>query len=546
MTTARPSTLLAALGAALLLTAGSCSKSSGPSEPAPLSAARFTEVAKDAGLSYKWEIPGKRPLNILQTIGNGAAFLDFDNDGNQDILLVGPKTALFQGDGKGKFADVSKSAGLEGLQNHLGVAVGDYDNDGFPDVYLTAYKGGALLHNEGGKSFKDVTPASGIGAQPWGTVASFADVDLDGKLDLYIGNYADFGPDKDQLCPQQGIPTSCGPRHYTPIPGILLKNAGAGKFVKLPLPGATGRNLGVGAAPLGETGHPTLALANDEIPGDLMVPEKGTYKNTAPLAGTAYDKDGNVHGGMGTDWGDFDGDGKLDLFVATFENEVKCLYRNEGEIFSEVSATSLLAAPTRPWVAFGCKFLDFDNDGNLDLAIANGHVQDNIEQIEKGVPYRQTTQLLRNKGGERPTFDDLSASAGAGFQKPVVGRGMASGDYDNDGKRDLLVVDSEGEPLLLHNDSTAGNWLGLRVLTGGRDAYGALVTVTVGGKKLVRHVHADGSYMSSSDPRIHVGLGTAQKPDSIEIRWPSGKKTTLADVPAGKYVMVKEETGKIE
>ena len=489
---------------------------------------------------------GKAPAQYPPDDRQRRGFLDYDNDGNQDILLVGPKTALYKGDGKGKFTDVSPAAGLDTLKNHLGCAVGDYDNDGFPDLYLTAYKGGTLLHNEGGKSFKDATPASGIGPQPWGTVASFADVDLDGKLDLYIGNYADFGPDKDQLCPQQGIPTSCGPRHYTPIPGVLLKNAGGGKFTKLPFPGATGRNLGVAAAPLGETAHPTLALANDEIPGDLMVPEKGSYKNTGPLAGTAYDKDGNVHGGMGTDWGDYDNDGKLDLFVATFENEVKCLYRNEGEIFNEVAVPTLLAAPTRPWVAFGCKFLDFDNDGNLDLAIANGHVQDNIQQIEKNVPYRQTTQLLHNKGGAPLTFDDVSKSAGAGFSKPVVGRGMASGDYDNDGKRDLLVVDSEGEPVLLRNESTAGNWLGLRVLTGGRDAYGALVTVTVGGKKLVRHVHADGSYMSSSDPRIHVGLGTAQKPDSVEIRWSSGKKTALTDVPAGKYITVKEETGKIE
>ena len=542
---------IAALALAPLLAGARC----GPA-PAALppgsgdGSVRFTEVAASAGISYRWEIAGKRPLNILQTIGNGCAFLDYDNDGNLDILLVGPKPVLYKGDGHGKFVDVTKETGLDRVKDCLGVAVGDIDSDGFPDVYLTAYRGGFLLHNEGGKAFKDITEDSGIGPQPWGTSATFADFDGDGRLDLYIGNYADFGPGKDQLCPQQGVPTSCGPRHYTPVPGSMWKNAGAGKFLKMPLAGASGRNLGAAAALLGSDRRPTLALANDELPGDLLTPAasgSGVYKNTGPLAGTAYDKDGNVHGGMGTDWGDYDNDGRLDLFVATFENEAKCLYRSDGAVFNEVSVSTLLAGPTRPWVAFGSKFLDVDNDGWLDLAIANGHVQDNIQQIEKTMPYRQSTQLLRGTGGAPPTFEDISKNAGAAFSAPIVGRGLATGDFDNDGRMDLLVVDSEGAPLLLRNDSEkVGHWLGLRLLTGGRDAYGARVTVRAGGRALLRHCHADGSYMSSSDPRVHIGLGTATRIDSVEILWPSGKKTTLTDVLPDKYVTVTEESDKIE
>jgi enediyne biosynthesis protein E4 len=527
---------------ALLLLGSACPKGKEPggtaAPPETTAGIRFAELP---ALAYKWEIAGSRPLNILKTIGNGCALFDFDNDGNLDALLVGPKTALFKGDGKGGFADVSTAWGLSGLKNHLGCAVGDFDSDGYPDVYLTAYRGGALLHNDRGKKFTDVGKAWGLPPQPWTTAAAFVDTDLDGKLDLYIGSYADFGPDKDQLCPQQGIPTSCGPRHYTPIPGTLYKNTG-GKFMAQPIKDSTGRCLGIAAAPLDETRRPTLALANDEIPGDLLSPEGSGFKNTATLAGTAYDRDGNVHGGMGTDWGDFDNDGKLDLFVATFQNEVKCLYKNEGDgIFTEVAIPTQLASTTRPWVAFGCGFADFDNDGWLDLAIANGHVQDNIQQIEKDMPYRQKTQLLRNNAGK---FEDVSTQAGAAFQKDIVGRGLATGDIDNDGRLDLLVVDSEGAPLLLKNEGEKpGHWLGLRLLTRGRDAYGALVAVTVGGKKRVLHCHADGSYMSASDPRVHVGLGAAAKPDAVEITWPSGKKTTLTDLPVDAYTTVSEEKG---
>jgi hypothetical protein len=510
--------------------------------------AQFAEVAKAAGLNYRWEIAGKRPLNILQTIGNGCAFLDYDNDGNLDILLVGPKLALYKGDGKGHFTDVTHETGLDRLSGHfLGCAVGDYDNDGYDDLYITAYQGGALLHNEGGKGFKDVTKAVGIPVQPWTTSASFVDADGDGKLDLYLCNYVIFGPDvQPQLCDFSGHKSSCGPRFYQPRRGILYRNLG-GRFQdvtaswKAEGQNVSGKGLGVAAADFDGSGRQSLAIANDEMAGDLLHNLGGKFKNIGASSGTAYDNDGNVHGGMGIDWGDYDNDGKLDLAVATFQHEAKCIYRNEGKgFFSESSAALGLADKTMPFVAFGIKFFDYDNDGFLDLMIANGHVQDNINDIDKSATYRQKAQVFHNVNGS--AFEEVSQTAGPAFQKLIVGRGLAVGDYDNDGRVDVLVVDSEGEPLLLHNETpNVGHWLSLRLqgTKSNRDGIGALVTVAADGKKLLRRCAADGSYMSASDRRVHVGLGKATTAN-VTVRWPNGGTNTYANLPVDRVITLRE------
>jgi enediyne biosynthesis protein E4 len=508
--------------------------------------ALFEEMARASGVDYRFEVVGKRPLGILQTIGNGCALFDYDNDGNLDLLLVSRKLALFHGDGQGKFTEVTPSVLGKPGGHFLGVAVGDWNNDGFSDLYLTAYRGGLLLQNQGGKTFTDVTRAVGLPAVPWGTSATFFDADSDGKLDLYVCNYVDFGPQTSpQLCKYGEIMSSCGPRYYDPLKGRLFLQSG-GKFVdKTAAWGAEdvhGKGLGVAAGDFDGSGRMSLAIANDEVPGDLLLNQGKTFKNVAAGAGTAYDGEGSVHGGMGTDWGDYDNDGKLDLFVATFQNEVKCLYKNEGNgLFSE-TAHSLGLGPAQPYVTFGSRFLDFDNDGYLDLAIANGHVQDNIQQVEKNASYRQPTQLFRGKRGQG--FEDVSAGLGAGGA-PIVGRGLASGDWDNDGRVDLVVIDSEGAPLLLHNVvGEPGNYLSLKLhgTTSNRDGYGAVVTASVGGRDVVRHCHADGSYLSSSDARVQLGLGS-EKTATVTVRWPSGKKESFPNLSAGKTTVVTEGTG---
>ena len=544
--------LLSALIAAAAFPLCGCRR--GPAaEPAPAArpgpAPVFADVTEAAGIRYRWEIPGKRPLNILQTIGNGCAFLDYDNDGALDVLLVGPKPALFRGNGKGRFEDVTGPGGMDSLSGHfLGCAVGDYDNDGFVDVYLSAYRGGALLRNEAGKAFRDVTRRAGIRPQPWGTSCAWGDIDGDGRLDLYVGNYVQFGPStRPRLCRSNGIETGCGPDAYKPERGVLYRNQGGGLFRDVTRAwGAdrtAGKTLGVAFVDYDGSGRQSLAVANDGQPGDLFRNRGGRFENAGTASGTAYDRSGNAHAGMGVDWGDYDNDGLFDLTVMTFRQEAKCVYRNDGGAFVEMSPRLGLNS-TLPYVAFGVRWLDYDNDGWLDLMITNGHVLDNVADINQGATYRQPTQLFRNTGGS--SFEEASARLDPKARRPIVGRGLATGDYDNDGRVDALAVDSEGTPLLLHNESGGdGHGLSLRLIatTSNRDGLGALVTVEAGGRKLVRHCHTDGSYLSSSDKRVHIGLGTATQADRVTVRWPSGRTDTLRMVPADQVLTLREGSG---
>ncbi len=511
----------------------------------------FVDVAAESGLKYEWKAEGSRPLNILQTIGNGCAFLDFNNDGNLDILLIGPKLALFEGDGKGHFTNVTQKAGLDKISGHmLGVAVGDFDNDGFDDLYITAYRGGILMKNMSGKSFSDVTKESGIPQQPWGTSAAFVDIDGDGRLDLYIGNYAQFGPDtKPQLCDMGGKMSSCGPRFYLGESGRLYRNLDGKHFRDVTnewnAGSSKGKTLGVVATNADGSGKASLALANDEEAGNFLRNLGRKFDDIGASTGFAFQSSGQVQGGMGIDSGDYDNDGKLDLTVATFQHEPKAVYHNETTdkkfpAFTEYSSQLGMSDSAAPFVAFGVKFFDFNNDGYLDLIFANGHVQDNIELIDKTTSYRQPLQLYQNDSGKRFT----EVNGGAPFQQRIVGRGLAVGDYDNDGKMDILIVDSEGAPLLLHNacESAAGAWIGFKLVGNGKsskDAYGAEVTITTEQGKIMRVCHSDGSYLSSSDSRVHFGLGTG-KIKSVSVRWPDGKNQKIAKFAIGTYNVVKE------
>jgi len=514
---------------------------------------RFTNVAATAGLRYRFVIRGSRPLNLLQTMGNGCAFLDYDKDGNLDILLIGrERLALYRGNGHGQFTDVTQQTGLDKLRgSFFGCAVGDYDNDGYPDIYVSGCGTGLLLHNEKGRAFRDVTAAAGLSPQPWGTSCAFADIDGDGFLDLYVCDYVRFGPKDPQLCDEVGgVRAACHPSFYKALTGRVFRNRNGRRFEDVTdtwLAGQqTGNGLGVACADFDASGRISLAIANDALNGDLFEnPGQGPLKNIGLSSGTARDGRGKAHAGMGIDWGDYDNDGKPDLFVTTFVNEPKCLYHNDGNgLFMDVTAETAIEPPLRPYVSFGCKFIDADNDGWLDLIVASGHVEDNVAVSSKGhLSYREPVELLRNAGHSPVVFTRATEGAGLGKLPPIVGRGLAVGDCDNDGRMDALIVDGEGAPLLLHNEThRAGHWLGLRLVGThcNRDAYGAVVTVTLAdGQTRVRLCRADGSYLSSSDPRVHIGLGAGAVKD-VTIRWPDGRRQTWKPPARDRYYTVTE------
>lgn len=510
----------------------------------------FVDVAQQAGLNYHWSIAGSHPYNILQTIGNGCAFLDYNNDGNLDILLVGPKLALYRGDGHGHFVDVTHETGLDKITgNFLGCAVGDYDNDGYEDLYLSAYRGGALLHNIKGRRFEDVTRESGIQPQPWGTSCAFADIDNDGKLDLYIGNYVRFGPGtQPQFCDFMGHLSACGPAYYKPEFGVLYHNEGQGRFRDVThawkADAVSGYALGVAFADYDGSGRQSLAIANDEVAGDLLRNVGHEFRSQGILSGAAYDSESRVHAGMGIDWGDYNNDGRLDQVVTTFQHEPNCVYHNDGNgLFSEQSAALGIANSSAPYLSFGVKWVDYDNDGWLDLVWASGHVIDVIGLVDKSTSFQQLPQLFHNNQGT--SFTEMSDQAGPGFQTPILGRGLAVGDFDNDGRMDILIVNSEGAPLLLHNlTANTGHWLCLRLqgVRSNRDGIGAMVTVSAAGQNRLFRCGTDGSYLSASDRRIHVGLGPATSADTITIRWPSGSTSALHNIAADRVVDIREDS----
>lgn len=527
------------------------------SSPVTTATPVFKDVAGASGLAYRWQIAGKRPINLLQGIGNGCAFLDYNGDGNLDILLVGQRLALFQGNGKGQFRDLSKKVGLNSFADHfLGCAVGDYDNDGYDDIYVSGYRTGLLLHNERGHRFRDVTATTGLKPQPWGTSCAFADIDHDGFLDLYVANYVVFRPGVDPLlCDAHGFRIVCGPAEYKAERGVLYHNRFGRRFEDATrtrgADKASGKALGVAFADFDNSGAESLAVANDEMPGDLFRDQGGKFVNIGVASGTAFGANGKVHGGMGVDWGDYDNDGRLDLFVATFQSEIKSLYHNDGEgVFTDRSPELGLNAAV-PYVAFGTKFLDFDNDGWLDLLIANGHVQDNIAEVgaiwgnTPGNSYRQPVQLFQGQQGKR--FTHVPELLEEAVRRPIVGRGLAVGDYDNDGRMDALVVDAEGTPLLLHNDApTSGSWLSLKLVgtRSNRGGIGALVTVRAkDGGTWTRRCGTDGSYLSASDQRVHFGLGIANRV-SVTVRWPSGAKVEYGPFATRQFLVLREAPAK--
>lgn len=523
---------------------------------------RFEEVAAKSGLDFRWP-QQPHPLRNLEAFGTGCAFLDYDNDGWQDILLIGTtQVALYRNLHNGKFEDVSRATGLADLKGYwTGCAVADVDGDGYLDILLTGYRRLALLHNVHGTRFEDITVKSGLdptNRNHWASSAGFMDLRGDGHLDLVLCNYVIFNPKEPQYCEiRPGIKSGCPPAEYRPEYPELWQNLGGGKFVDVTqtsgMKETHGKALVVAFADFDGSGKMGFYIGNDGMLADLMKnlnknltknPNKNLNKNLGGLhfknvgiqTGVAYGALSHAQAAMGADWADYDRDGRPDLAVSAFSDEPYSLYHNQGGgAFELVSDEMGLSGPTLKPLGFGTKWIDVDNDGWPDLLFANGHVYDNVNQIDTLANFRQPLILFRNEQGKQ--LRDLVPELGGDLARPILGRGLATGDYDNDGKMDFLVVDFEGSPMLMHNISqTPNHWITIDLhqdkQTGNPFAYGATVTAKVGKEVWIGTVSPASSYLSSSDPRIHFGLGTNTTLDTITVRWPDGKIETVRSCSA--------------
>lgn len=523
---------------------------------ADTSGIRFEELTADqSGLRFRWNEHPRRPLRTLDAFGCGCALLDYDGDGRQDILLVNePISGLFRNSGGGRFQDVTGRVGLDTVRGAWkGVAVGDYDGDGWLDLFLTGYRCLALLRSRKGAGFTDMTRAAGLAAdnwRNWGASAGFMDLDADGDLDLVMLNYVVWGPHAMQYCTYGGIRMGCPPKVYDPERGRLFRNNGDGTFADVSHAAGFSTTHGVGLvvafADADEDGRIDFYLGNDAIDADFMKNLGGLrFRNVALENGTAYGKNGKALASMAADWADFNRDGHLDLTATDFSNASFALFLNDGSgtFSNEAAAVGLAAATYRP-LGFGAKFADVDNDGWPDIFYVNGHVYDRVAETDPALSFRSPAMLFRSEEGRRLT--DLAPLLGGGLARPILGRGSAAGDLDNDGRLDLLAVDYEGEPLLLRNVSeTANHWVTLDLRASGTNhfAYGARVTVRCGGRVSGAVLSPASSYLSSSDPRLHFGLGRSPRIDSLTIRWPSGRTEVLRDVPADGILVVTEQPG---
>ena len=500
---------------------------------------------------------------LPETVGAGCAFLDYDNDGWMDIYLVnsGPsdfftpttplKNALYHNNHDGTFTDVTDKAKVGGGRFGMGVAAADYDGDGYIDLYITNYGPNILYHNNGDGTFTDVTERAGVTALGWSTCAVWFDFDNDGKLDLFVSSFVFYDKSQNPLCTDPSLQRRyyCVPRLFKPQPSRLFRNRGDGTFEDVSresgIADHPGKSFGAVATDVNNDGLIDLFVANDTMPNFLFLNKgKGKFEEIGLAAGVAYGQSGKPRSGMGVDATDYDADGWQDLFVANIDQEFFSLYHNERElIFNDQPGE--IAPATQLLSGWGLKFFDYDNDGDPDLLLVNGHPDDMIESRIPRVRYREPLLMFENTGGE---FKDVSAKSGAIFAKVFSGRGMAVGDFDNDGHLDVLISNNGEAPVLLQNKgANQNNWLGLQLLATKSNpaAVGAIVTWQAGGVTRRRLKTGGGSYLSSHDPREVLGVSTATKIDWIEIRWPSGKVDKLTNLPLNTYVRVLEGSGLI-
>ncbi len=517
-----------------------------------LAGVEFASVAADRGLLFTWP-QQPRPMRSNEAFGCGCAAFDFNNDEWQDVLLVSdPHPLLFQNDGTGHFVDVTTASGLMGLDaDWTGCAIGDYDADGWLDVLLTGFHQLALLKNLNGDKFENTTVQAGLDPQnhqKWGASTGFMDLDRDGWLDLVILNYVQFGSESKQYCElQPGIKSGCPPKEYPPERGEIWRNNRKGGFELVQeeqgMRSTTGVGLVLAFADLDDDQLPDVYVGNDGVPADLLHNlGEMQFENIGVSSGVALGPDATPMAAMGADWGDFDRDGLLDLTVSNFEHRSFAVFRNEGHLFfSDAAHKTSVAGITRKRLGFGSNWLDFDNDGWPDLAFVNGHVYDNVHELDSRSTFRQPSLLLRNEEGRQ--FVDLVPQMPPEIGRPLVGRGSATLDFDNDGAIDFLAVDFEGAPYLLHNQTHSPNFwitLDLRGAAPNRFAYGARAIGKSGPHVWIGEVSPASSYLSSKDCRLHWGLGQVSQLETLTIRWPSGKVTSHTAVPANQILKIEE------
>jgi hypothetical protein len=524
----------------------------------------FIDVTKQGGLDkfhHRSGTPWK--ATILETMGSGVALLDYDNDGWLDVYLLNgstvaamkgqepqPRAMLLHNNHDGTFTDVTEKAGIANERWGFGVAIGDYDNDGWPDIYVANYGKNRLYHNNHDGTFTDVAEKAGVALGGWSTSPTWGDYDHDGRLDLFVPGYVKFDLDHppiagqgtipENFCQFRGIEVMCGPRGLPGEPDHLFHNNGDGTFTDVSLKaGVADANKYYGLAAVfvdvDDDGWLDLAVANDSVPNYLYRNRHdGTFEDISYASGFALSEDGREQASMGIAVGDYNRDGKVDLFTTTFSDDYKTLYRNDGGgSFSDVSYRAGLGTPTIPFLSWGTAFIDYDNDGLLDLFIANGHVYPQVDQQDWGTTWAERPQLFRNLDGSK--FKEVPPATGSGLADVVSARGAAFGDLFNDGHIDVVLNNLDSAPVLLRNVIENGNhWLTIKLVGGPkspRDATGAKVFLSAGGVRQRMDIFSGGTYQSSSDPRVHFGVGPAKTIDSIEIHWPSGFKQ-MVDVTA--------------
>ncbi|MGA3168897.1 MAG: CRTAC1 family protein, partial [Terriglobia bacterium] len=533
-----------------------------PAQPVPAS---FFDVTAASGVQFHHYASQTAKKYMLEIMGSGVALFDYDNDGRLDIFLVNgapisdptplgtiprktdPKYwhRLYHQKPDGTFEDVTERAGVQGLGYGFGVAVGDYDNDGFEDLFVTEYGGNRLYHNNGNGTFTDVTEKAGVGGSGWSTSAAWVDLDNDGLLDLVVLRYVqwDF---EDRLCMVNGtIRTYCRPDNFKPIAPLVYHNNGDGTFTEVSREiglSKPGKGLGIAIADYDRDGHIDIYVANDSMPGYLYHNKgNGTFEEVALLAGVGVTESGRTYAGMGVDFADYNNDGLPDLAVADLALETYALYENVGKgFFQYATDSSGLGNITMQHSGMGLRFIDYDNDGRKDLLVSQGHVMDTVDLVNPNLHYREPMLLARNTG---KGFEDVSATSGEIFHQAWAGRGLAVGDINNDGRMDAVVSTSEGPAhVILNETATPNHWLILK-LTGhksNRDAIGAEVKVVTARGAQYATVTTASSYLSSSDKRVHFGLGPESTVQKVEIRWPSGIFQTIYGVKADQSLAVEE------
>ncbi len=526
--------------------------------PANSLAVKFVDVTARAGIKFVHNNGGFGKKYLPETMGSGCAFLDYDNDGWQDILLLNSmdwpghkrrrSTMALYRNNRGYFTDVTKQAGLDVELYGMGVAAGDYDNDGWVDIYVSCLGPDKLFRNTGKGRFVDVTAQAGLGCPDFGSSCAFLDYDRDGDLDLFVANYVEWSIEKDIFCTLDGQNKSyCTPESYRGVSSRLYANQGNGKFIDVTkragIYDATSKALGVAILDYNLDGWPDILVANDTQPNKLYHNNgNGTFSEKGVMAGIAFSEDGVARAGMGIDWGDYDGSGYPSVVIGNFSNEMLGLYHNEGNgLFIDEAPASTVGRSSLLTLAFGCFFFDFNLDGLLDILVANGHVENEINRVQPRVTYAQPLHLFMNKG--RRIFEEVTA--GAGLARPFVARGAAWGDYDNDGDPDILITTNNGPAYLFRNDGgNSNNFLKIRAVgtKSNRSGIGTVIRLKSGETKQWTMIRSGSSYLSQSELAALFGLGRSGTA-SIEVVWPSGRVERFDKVKANQYLIAKEGEG---